>query len=90
MLKITVAQLNFTIGDLAGNVAKMVAATRAAWADQSDIVVFSEMALTAYYPGDLLDEDGFMARVDVAFADILLASRQTPGLHWVVGLPARR
>ncbi|ABM39014.1 NAD+ synthase [Polaromonas naphthalenivorans] len=90
MLKITVAQLNFTIGDLAGNVVKMVAAARAAWADQSDIVVFSEMALTAYYPGDLLDEDGFMARVDVAFADILLASRQTPGLHWVVGLPARR
>ena len=90
MLKITVAQLNFTIGDLAGNVAKMVAAARSAWADESDIVVFSEMALTAYHPGDLLDEDGFMERVDAAFADILRASRQIPGLHWVVGLPARR
>jgi NAD+ synthase (glutamine-hydrolysing) len=90
MLKITSAQLNFTIGDLAGNVAKMVFAARKAWADQSDIVVFSEMALTAYYPGDLLEEDDFMERVDAAFQELLLASRQLPSLHWVVGLPAHR
>ena len=90
MLKITAAQLNFTIGDLAGNVSKMVAAASKAWTDQSDIVVFSEMSLTAYYPGDMLEEEGFMDRVDAALLDLLLASRQIPNLYWVIGLPARR
>jgi NAD+ synthase (glutamine-hydrolysing) len=89
MLKITAAQLNFTIGDLSGNVAKMVTAASKAWTDQSDIVVFSEMSLTAYYPGDMLDEEGFMDRVDSALQDLLLASRQIPSLYWVIGLPAR-
>lgn len=90
MLKITVAQLNFTIGDLQGNAAKMITAANKAWADQADLVVFSELALTAYYPGDLLEEDGFMARVEAAFEELLQASRQIPGLHWVIGLPVRR
>jgi NAD+ synthase (glutamine-hydrolysing) len=68
----------------------MVTAASKAWTDQSDIVVFSEMSLTAYYPGDMLDEEGFMDRVDAALQELLLASRQIPNLHWVVGLPARR
>jgi NAD+ synthase (glutamine-hydrolysing) len=89
MLKITVAQLNFTIGDLSGNVAKMVAAARKAWDEHSELVVFSEMSLTAYYPGDLLEEEGYMERVEAAFHELLQASRQIPGLHWVIGLPAR-
>jgi NAD+ synthase (glutamine-hydrolysing) len=89
MLNITIAQLNYTIGDLAGNTARMVAAARQAWAAQSDLVVFSELSLTAYYPADLLEEDGFMDRVEEAFHELLLASRQIPALHWVVGLPAR-
>lgn len=90
MLKITVAQLNFTIGDLAGNTARMITAARTAWAAQADIVVFSELALTAYYPGDLLEDSGFMTRVEAAFEELRQASRQIPGLHWVIGLPARR
>jgi NAD+ synthase (glutamine-hydrolysing) len=89
MLKITAAQLNYTIGDLQGNVERMIAAARKAWSDEADLVVFSEMSLTAYYPADLLEEEGFMDRVDAAFHDLLLASRQIPALHWVVGLPAR-
>lgn len=90
MIKITVAQLNYTIGDLAGNVQLMVQAARQAAAAQSDLVVFSELSLTGYYPMDLLEEEGFMARVDAAFAELLQASREFPSLHWVVGLPAGR
>lgn len=89
MLRITVAQLNVTIADLAGNTARMIDAARQAWAEQADLVVFSELSLTAYYPADLLEEEGFMARVEAAFAQLLLASRQIPALHWVVGLPVR-
>jgi NAD+ synthase (glutamine-hydrolysing) len=89
MLRITAAQLNYTIGDLAGNAARMIEAARKASTDQADLVVFSEMSLTAYYPADLLEEDGFMDRVEAAFETLLAASRQMPTLHWAIGLPAR-
>jgi len=89
MLRITAAQLNYTIGDLAGNAARMIEAARQASADQADLVVFSEMSLTAYYPADLLEEDGFMDRVEAAFQTLLAASRQMPALHWAIGLPVR-
>lgn len=89
MLKIAIAQLNYTIGDLQGNAAKMIAAARQAAAAQAELVVFTELALTAYYPGDLLDDDGFMDRVEAGFQELLQASRQLPSLHWVLGLPAR-
>ncbi|RYX92648.1 MAG: NAD+ synthase [Comamonadaceae bacterium] len=89
MLKITTAQLNYTIGDVRGNAALMIDAARKAWADQADLVVFSELSLTAYYPADMLEEEGFMDQVEAAFGELLLASRQIPALHWVVGLPAR-
>ena len=89
MLRITAAQLNYTIGDLAGNAARMIEAARKASADQADLVVFSELSLTGYYPADLLEEDGFMDRVEAAFETLLAASRQMPALCWAIGLPAR-
>ena len=88
MIKVTLAQLNVTVGDMDGNVRKMIAAAQRARDDAADLVVFSELSLTGYYPGDLLDEPHFMARVAAGFAALLQASRQMPALHWVVGLPA--
>jgi len=90
MLKIHVAQINSTVGDLHGNVALMVEAARAARTADAQLVVFPELSLTGYYPGDLLDDAGFLDKVEAAFGELLLASRQLPGLHWVVGLPVRR
>lgn len=90
MLRITCAQLNFTVGDIEGNAAKMIAAARAAVQRKSDLVVFSELSLTGYYPGDLLDEPHFMERVNAALALLVRTSRETPGLAWVVGTPLSR
>lgn len=89
MLDIAVAQLNLTVGDLDGNVRQMTTAARRAWEQQADVVVFPELALTGYYPGDLLADPAFLQRTEAAFHALLLASRQMPGLHWVVGLPVR-
>ncbi|MBW8316826.1 MAG: NAD+ synthase, partial [Hydrogenophaga sp.] len=86
MIKVTLAQLNVTVGDMDGNVRKMIAAAQRARDDAADLVVFSELSLTGYYPGDLLDEPHFMARVVAGFEALLQASRQMPALHWVVGL----
>lgn len=90
MLRITSAQINPTIGDITGNVARMLRAARQARDEAADIVVFPEMSLTAYYPGDLLDDANFQARVEAGLAELLLATRETPALHWVVGAPVRR
>ena len=90
MLKITVAQLNYMVGDIAGNVAKMIAAARAATAAQADLVVFSELSLTGYYPGDLLDEPDFLARAAQGLVDLQAASAELPALHWIVGAPLAR
>ncbi|MFL6679671.1 MAG: nitrilase-related carbon-nitrogen hydrolase, partial [Burkholderiaceae bacterium] len=87
MLRITVAQLNYMVGDVAGNVGKMVDAARQAAAAHADVVVFSELSLTGYYPGDLLDEPEFLARVAQGLADLQVASQEFPSLHWIVGAP---
>jgi NAD+ synthase/NAD+ synthase (glutamine-hydrolysing) len=89
-LRLTVAQLNPTVGDVSGNVAAMCAAARQAQLEQADLVIFSELSLTGYYPGDLLDEPGFLTLVEGGLSALREASRGTPGLHWVVGAPVRR
>lgn len=90
MLRITSAQINTTIGDISGNIARMLQAARQARDEAADIVVFPEMSLTACYPGDLLDDANFQARVEAGLTQLLLATRETPNLYWVVGAPLRR
>ena len=87
MLCITIAQLNLTVGDIEGNVARMVAAAQQAAREQSDLIVFSELALCGYYPGDMLDEPPFLQRVQDGLAALQKASAELPALHWVVGAP---
>lgn len=89
MLTFTLAQLNYTVGDINGNVQKMMAAARQAQDEAASLVVFSELSLTGYYPGDLLDDPSFLQRVDDGLTTLLQASRQCPQLHWVVGAPCR-
>lgn len=87
MLRITIAQINPTVGDLEGNVALMLRAARQARHDDARLVVFPELSLTAYHPGDLLDEPWFAQRLRVGFEALLQASREVPQLAWVVGAP---
>jgi len=90
MLTITIAQLNYTVGDIEGNAHKMIAAAQQAAMQGSELVVFSELSLTGYYPGDLLEEPLFMVRVAEGLVTLQQASRQLQGLHWVVGAPVPR
>lgn len=88
-LRISLAQINPTIGDFDHNVALMRTAARRARDAGAHVVVFPELALSAYYPGDLLDEDHFIPRLVKGYLDMLAATRETPDLHWIVGLPLR-
>ena len=89
MLCITVAQINPTIGDMQGNIALMLNAARTAHDQCTHLVVFPEMSLTAYYPGDLLDDTRFQARIELGLHELKLATRETPDLLWVAGAPTR-
>ena len=89
-LKLSLAQLNLTIGDMSGNIALMTEAAQQAAALGARMVVFSELSLTGYPPGDLLDEPGFIDRVEASLADLLAASCSTPDLYWIAGAPTRR
>lgn len=88
-MKITLAQINPTIGDIAGNIALMLAAAQKASVAGADVVVFPELSLTAYYPADLLDDEDFQVRMAEGLEQLVEVTRQLPDLHWVVGAPTR-
>jgi NAD+ synthase (glutamine-hydrolysing) len=53
-MKIALAQINTTVGDLAGNEAKILAAYQRGVEAGVELVVFPELAITGYPPRDLL------------------------------------
>jgi NAD+ synthase len=64
-LKIALAQLNPTVGDLAGNADKLRAARVQAAAMGADLVVFPELFITGYPPEDLVRKPAFAAAARV-------------------------
>jgi NAD+ synthase (glutamine-hydrolysing) len=62
MLRVAMAQINSTMGDLEGNVEKIRKFLVNADGCGVDLVVFPELAVTGYPPQDLLLEDGFIRR----------------------------
>ena len=87
MLKISIAQLNPTIGDVEGNAALMREAAQTALAQGATLVVFPELSLTGYYPADMLEDKAFQGRIEQTLQALIAASNETPGLYWVIGAP---
>jgi NAD+ synthetase len=59
-MRIALAQLNPTVGDLAGNRRLVEEAAAKAASERADLLVVPEMVLTGYPPMDLLERDGFV------------------------------
>ena len=57
-LRVALCQINTAVGDLDGNVERVVAALAEAEAQGCDLAVFPELALTGYPPEDLLLKPG--------------------------------
>jgi NAD+ synthase (glutamine-hydrolysing) len=89
MLKIAYAQLNYTVGDFDGNVDATIKHMLRAAADDADMLVFSELSLCGYYPGDLLEDAGFLIKLEAALEQVLKASRDVPALVTVIGTVRR-
>lgn len=61
VLRVALAQLNPTVGDLDGNLRKMLDAYERAEAAGCDVVAFPELSTTGYPPEDLVLKPGFVA-----------------------------
>jgi NAD+ synthase (glutamine-hydrolysing) len=86
-VKVALAQINSTVGDLAGNARLLAAAARRAHADGACLVVAPELALSGYPPEDLLLRPAFMRACADALAGLAAELVDCDGLHLVVGHP---
>ncbi len=86
-MRIALAQLNATVGDLDGNAAKIVAARREAHRLGADLVVFPELFLTGYPPEDLVLKPAFQraARAEIEALAIAFGPVFGPGPAVLVG-----
>jgi NAD+ synthase (glutamine-hydrolysing) len=83
-MKFTVAQLNYHIGNFAGNKKLICEAIQKAKADGSDLVVFSELCIPGYPPLDLLDRLDFIEKCNQTVLEI---ARECTGIAAIVGSP---
>ena len=85
-LAIACAQVNPTVGDIAGNAALIRRTRDAAHAQHADLVVFPELVLVGYPPEDLVLRPALVEAAACALSDLQRESAAGgPGL--VVGLP---
>ena len=83
-MKIAIAQINCTVGDLAGNAGKIADYARKAKAQGAAILLTPELALCGYPPEDLLLRDGFYQACDTVLRDL---AREAQGITLIVGHP---
>jgi NAD+ synthase (glutamine-hydrolysing) len=86
-VKVGLAQVNATVGDLAGNARRIAEAARAAHAGGARLVLAPELGLTGYPPEDLLLRPAFMQSCESALHMLAREVGALPGLHLVVGHP---
>jgi len=88
MLRIAVAQFNATVGDLTGNVERIIACAVVAKARGAQVLLTPELALCGYPPEDLLLRPDFYRACSRALDDLARRIEEyAPGLAAVVGHP---
>ena len=85
-LRAALAQINPTVGDIAGNARLIAARTADAREAGAQLVVFGELALTGYPPEDLLLKTHFLDAAADALAGLAAGTR---GIVALVGFPER-
>jgi NAD+ synthase (glutamine-hydrolysing) len=81
-LRVALAQVNLTVGDLAGNAARIVEWSARAREGGADVVAFPELAITGYPPEDLVLRRSFVLDNIAALESVAAAVR---GIAAVVG-----
>ena len=77
-MRIALAQINNTVGDLEANAAKILDFARRGEQAGADVVAFPELALTGYPPRDLVEKQSFLDRTA---ATLQAVADEAAGLH---------
>jgi NAD+ synthase (glutamine-hydrolysing) len=85
-VRIALAQINTTVGDIAGNERLIASQIEAARERGAAVVLVPELAITGYPPEDLLLKAHFLADASAAVERL---AAQTQGIVAVVGFPER-
>jgi NAD+ synthase (glutamine-hydrolysing) len=85
--RIALAQIDTTVGDFAGNAAKIRAATERARAQGALLAVFPELALCGYPPRDFLDLPEFLDRARRTLEELARPAEWSRGVAVVLGFP---
>jgi NAD+ synthase (glutamine-hydrolysing) len=85
-IRIALAQINPTVGDFAGNTAKIIASIERARAAGAEIIAVPELSLPGYPPEDLLLKPQFIESNLKALGEIVSASK---GIVAIVGCVAK-
>ncbi len=86
-IQLVLAQLDFLVGDIEGNAAKIITACVTARQEHNaDIIIFPELALVGYPPEDLLLRPDLYQRCEAALSEI---KANVSDLTAVVGLPVK-
>jgi NAD+ synthase (glutamine-hydrolysing) len=85
--RIALAQIDTTVGDFAGNAAKVRAATETARARGALLAVFPELTLCGYPPRDFLDLPEFLDRARRTLEELARPAEWSRGVAVVVGFP---
>jgi NAD+ synthase (glutamine-hydrolysing) len=88
-MRLALAQLNPTVGDLEGNLGKLKGALTQAVEQRAELLVCPEMFLTGYPPRDLLERDWFVDRVERALGAVSELSAAHPETGLLVGTVSR-
>ncbi len=86
-LQICVAQLNFVVGDMAGNARKIIDCAREAYTRGARLVLTPELSICGYAAEDLFLRPAFIDACDDALKTIAQELAGLKGLHVVVGHP---
>jgi NAD+ synthase (glutamine-hydrolysing) len=78
-VKIALFQLNPTVGDLAGNTARILAAAAKAGEHGAELCIFPELAIPGYPPQDLIEDENFLLRAEQALQQVADTTSQ-PGM----------
>ncbi|MDD2620491.1 MAG: NAD+ synthase, partial [Syntrophomonadaceae bacterium] len=70
-MKISIAQLNPVVGDIDGNLKKLVDYLERASQEASDLLVLPELFLVGYPPRDLLERTWFIEKTETALQTII-------------------
>ena len=81
-MKVSIAQLNYRIGDFEGNTNKITEAINKAKAEKVNLIVFSELAVTGYPPEDFMDYPWFIEKQNTFTNKI---TKECVGITAVIG-----